>query len=75
MQVFTRSGRLTVLGVETGNPGLEAEIVPKTPGQFYDVVLRYAGGWQSGPVRTTVVVRTDDPKDPVLKVPFRTLVQ
>ena len=50
LQVFARSGGLKLLDVDTGNPGLKAEIQPKSPGQFYEVVLRYAGGWKSGPI-------------------------
>ena len=40
-----------------------------------EVSLRYAGGWKSGPVRGTIRVRTDDPKHPVVSVPFQATVQ
>ena len=58
LQVLTRRGHLKVLGVDTGTPALRTVVVPKTPGQFYDVVLRYAGGWKPGPVESTIRIRT-----------------
>jgi hypothetical protein len=75
MQVFNRGGPIRLLGVYTGNPGLRAEIVPKSPGHFYEVILRYAGGWKPGPVSSTIRVRTDDREFPVLTAPFRGSVQ
>ena len=75
MQVFTRTGHLKVLGIDTGNTGLLAEVQPKTAGQFYEVVLRYAGGWKSGPVEGKIRVRTDDQTAPVLVVPFHAMVR
>jgi hypothetical protein len=70
LQVFTRSGELRLLGVDTGDPGLQAEVTEKTPRRFYDVILRYAGGWRPGQVQGTIRVQTDDPQDPVLRVAF-----
>jgi hypothetical protein len=75
LQVFTRGGELRILSVNTGNPGLEAEIKPESAGHFYDVVLRYAGGWKSGPVAARIKIRTDDRSAPVLTVPFSATVQ
>lgn len=70
LQVFTRSGQLQLLGVETDNTGVKVTVDPKTPGKFYEVVLRYAGGWKPGPVSGNLRVRTDDPRDPVIPVQF-----
>jgi hypothetical protein len=75
LQVFSRAGPLRLLGVDTGNPGLRAQIVPRNPGHFYDVILRYAGGWKPGTVTGAIRVRTDDARDPVLTVRFRASVQ
>ena len=75
VQVFTRSGHLKVLGIDTENPGLRAELQPKTAGQFYDVVLRYTGGWKSGAVVGKIRIRTDDPTTPVLIAPFQATVR
>ena len=55
-QVFTRSGKLQLKGVETGDPALKGEIVTRTPGQFYEVVLRYAGGWTAGELKRSIRV-------------------
>ena len=75
LQVFARSGGLKLLGVETGSPSLKAEVTAKTPGQFYDVVLRYTGGAKKGSLETTIRVRTDDKRFPTVSVPFDTVVQ
>lgn len=77
LTVATRASHLTLLGIDTGNPGIRAEPVEKgtLPGHAYAFVLRYAGGWKAGPVETTLRVRTDDPNFPEVKVPFRALVR
>jgi hypothetical protein len=69
-QVFTRKGKLRIRGVETGDPAIEAEVISRTPDQFYEVVLRYRGGWHPGNVSRSIRVLTDDPGAPVLAVPF-----
>jgi hypothetical protein len=74
LQVFTRSGRLRLLGVETGDPALSADIKESTPGRYYDVTLRYTGGWKAGRVGGNLRLRTDDPRDPVMVVPFSGIV-
>lgn len=73
-QVFTRKGKLKLNGVETGDPALEAEIIPRTPDQFYEVALKYRGGWKDGSVSRTVRVKTDDPSAPILSIPFSVTV-
>jgi hypothetical protein len=75
VQVLSRGTPFRVLGVETGNAGLVAEVRPKTPGRVYDVVLKYAGGWKPGLVETTIRIRTSDPLTPVVKVPFTAQVR
>src|SRR5205085_795647 len=75
LQVFTRSGHLRLKRVETGDPAVRAEIVETARDQFYQVVLRYGGGWHPGSVNHTIRLVTDSPRDPVLTVPFRALVR
>lgn len=75
LQVFTRRGRLKLLSVNTGTPALRAERVEKTPGYFYEVSLRTTALWKSGVIASTIQVRTDDPKTPVVKVPFHATAQ
>jgi hypothetical protein len=75
MQVFTRNGHVRLLGIDNGNRGMAAEIRPKISGRFYDVVLRYAGGWKPGPIASTIRVRTDDRSFPVQAVPFCATVE
>lgn len=70
-QVSTRSGRLRVLAVEPGVPGLRAEIQERTPGSFYEVVLRTTESWKHVPAVGTLRVRLEDPTLPVLAIPIR----
>jgi hypothetical protein len=74
-QVFTRSGKLRVLSVDTGTPKLRAELSAPEGSVFTNVILRSAGAWTSGPMKATLTVRTDDPKFPEIKVPFQATVQ
>ncbi len=75
LQVLTRSGQLKVLGVETGTAKLRAEIQARTPGRLYNVIIRPAGPLPAGTLTTTLRIRTDDPKNPVLTVPFHATVR
>lgn len=70
LQVLTRSGQLQVLSVETGTAKLRAEIVTRTPGRLYNVILRPAAALPAGTLTTTLRIRTNDPKHPVITVPF-----
>jgi hypothetical protein len=75
LQVFTRTGKFRLLGVETGLPGLQATVNERAPDVQYEVALTYTGGWKPGTVTTAVRIRTDRPDQPVVTVPFRALVQ
>lgn len=74
MQVFTRRGPLKLLAVETGDPALAAEIRTRSPDQFHEVLLRYRGGWKKGTLRRPLLVRTDDPRDPEVRIPLEVTV-
>jgi hypothetical protein len=39
------------------------------------VTVIYAGGWDTGVRRQTLTVTTDDPKQPVIEIPVRAVVQ
>jgi Protein of unknown function (DUF1573) len=73
VRVFTRSGSLRLLGVETGTPRLRAEVQDRG-GSQYAVTLISTGGWPPGPAAAAIRIRTDNPLTPVLTVPFRTTV-
>lgn len=75
LQVFTRLGTLKLLSVDTGTPALRAERLRKAPGPFHVVSLRTTARWKSGNIRSTIRVRTDDPKSPVVTVPFQATAQ
>ena len=72
MQVLTRSGHIKVKKIDTGNPGIAAGVVERLKQQYFEVVLRYTGGWKPGPIESKITITTDDPKYPTLVVPFRT---
>jgi hypothetical protein len=74
LKVFTRSGQLRLLGVETGNPNLRVETRTERPGAEYLLILRSAGGWRKGPASAEVRIFTDDPRTPVISVPFEATV-
>lgn len=75
LQVFTRTGKFHVLGVDTGNDSLRAVVTERSPGAQYEVTLRYAGGWKPSTVTSTLRIRTDLAASPRIEVPFRALVQ
>jgi hypothetical protein len=76
LQVFTRSGEINVLGVDTGTPLLTAKVIPTTPNHMYSVSLRQAKEWKSGSrITSRIKVKTNDPKEPVLTVPFDVTVR
>lgn len=75
LQVFARTGELHLKSVETGSRLLRAKIEPRIPARVYDVVVTAAERLKPGPLETTLRIRTDDPKSPVLAVPFNATVQ
>ena len=57
------------------DPKVQAKLETTREGQEYHVRLSYAGGWEPGQVQNTLTVTTDDPKQPVLKVPVMAVIQ
>jgi hypothetical protein len=57
------------------DPKLQARLETVRGGQEYRVFVRYGGGWDAGQVRKTLTVATDDPAQPVIKVPVLATVQ
>lgn len=77
VQVFTRSGGLKVKSAKSVSPLLTTEVKPMAGGSATELILRVAptGAWNSGPFETEIVIATDDPKHPSLKLPFVATVQ
>jgi hypothetical protein len=75
VQVFSRTGSLRLKGVETGSRLLRATVETHSPSHAYEVRLSATGRLKSGPLQTTLRIRTDDPSVPVLSVPFSATVQ
>jgi hypothetical protein len=65
-----------VLRAESSDPALHAQVMqPGQSANFGEVVVRYAGGWQPGRVRGTIVLATSDPLRPRVEVPFEAEVE
>lgn len=75
LNVLTRTGELQVSGVETGTPQLRAEVKTTSPGHFYLVTVYAGEKLKPGPIKTTLRVKTNNPKFPVVQVPFESIVQ
>ena len=75
ISILTRHGTLRVFGVETGTPQLRPELRTTSKNHFYEVKLYAGEKLKPGPLKTTIKVKTDDPKYPLLSIPFESVVQ
>jgi len=75
VQVFTRSGKMHVLGVDSTDRAVKSELIERAAGRSYDVVLRYIGGWKPGRLTGAVRIRTDDPANSVFPLLYRVVVK
>lgn len=75
LRVFNRSGAIRVLSVETGTPRLKAEVEPTATNRSHRVIVRASGRLSPGTLATTLRIRTDDARFPVVSVPFHATVQ
>jgi hypothetical protein len=67
-----RPFRITSTTVD--DPKLEAEVRTLREGAEYRVVVTYTGGWAGGAVKKMLIVTTDDPKQPELKIPIHAVL-
>jgi len=74
LRVFTRSGALHIVSVDTGTPLVRAAIEQQIPDREYRVTLRRSGAWPPGDVRASIRIRTDDAATPDVTVRFASLV-
>jgi hypothetical protein len=70
VKVFTRSGRLQLLGAAVDHPNLRAEITPREAGRSYEVIVRIVTPLPRGSVSTAVRITSDDPNFPNVEVPL-----
>ncbi|MCS7190046.1 MAG: DUF1573 domain-containing protein, partial [Fimbriimonadales bacterium] len=53
---------------EVDDPNLEVRHEATPDGKQHRFILRYKGGWQTGTVRKNLIIETDDPQQPTLRV-------
>ncbi|HZP45994.1 MAG TPA: DUF1573 domain-containing protein [Candidatus Binataceae bacterium] len=73
---LTNSGPrpIKVVGVSTNNLGVSARVDPITPGREYKLTLQLEPNSPDGTLRGAVAIKTDDPSQPTLQVPFYGIV-
>jgi hypothetical protein len=64
-----------IKAISVDDPKLAAKLETVREGEEYRITVTYAGGWETGLVRKTLTVTTDDPKQPVFRIPIQALIQ
>jgi uncharacterized protein DUF1573 len=69
---LTNSGEqaINVLGVESNNQSVTAALEPIKPGKEYKITLQLRPNTPDGTLRGMLTIRTDDPRQNSLQVPF-----
>ena len=57
------------------SPFLSVELQPAKEDWEYRLTVKFDGRAAPGPLKATVTVRTNDPEQPVIKVPFQAMVR
>lgn len=65
---------IKVLGVESTNHSVEARVDPVTPGKEYKVTLALRPNTPDGQIRGALTIKTDDPQQATLSVPYYGIV-
>ena len=65
---------INVLGATTNNVKVTAAVEPITPGREYKLTLELTANSPDGTLRGMVEIKTDDPGQPVVQVPFYGIV-
>jgi len=73
--ISRRSGSFHVKEMTVDDPMLQAKLETIHEGSEYRVKLAYSGGWGSGRVQKLLTVMTDDPQQPVIRIPVQAVVQ
>ncbi len=75
LRLTNQSNRaIDVLGVESTNHSVTAEVAPVTLGREYKVTVALRPNSPDGQVRGTLTIRTNDPEQATLTVPFYGIV-
>lgn len=69
---LTNTGKraVKVLGVESTNQSVQAQVEPVTPGKEYKVTLALRPNTPDGQIRGALTIKTDDPEQTTLTVPY-----
>lgn len=73
--ISRQAGRFHVTGVTSDDPKLQGKLESIREGAEYRLTVTYSGNWEPGPARKTLTVTTDDPEQPVLKIPIQAVIQ
>jgi Protein of unknown function (DUF1573) len=63
-----------VIGVSSNNQKVTAMVEPVTPGKEFKITLQLAPNSPDGTLRGVVAIKTDDPAQPLVQVPFYGIV-
>ena len=63
-----------LLGVTSNNPKVNATVEPLKPGREYKLTLALTANSPDGTLRGVIEIKTDDPGQPVVQVPFYGIV-
>jgi len=70
-----RSSPFRVTSVSVDDSKLSARLETVREGSEYRIVVTYAGGWNTGLMKSMLKVATDDKAQPLLEVPVQAVVQ
>lgn len=73
---LTNSGgrKVNVLGLSSTNQAVTAAVDPITPGKEYRITLQLRPNTPDGALRGSIAIKTDDPEQQTLQVPFYGIV-
>ena len=75
LTITRRAGPFHVRSVAVDDPKVTAKLETVHDGAEYRVLVTYAGGWDAGVKRRTLIVTTDDPQQPTITVPVQAIMQ
>jgi hypothetical protein len=74
LMVTKHGGHFKIKQVASDDPLIHVQVEPVEAGTKYRLVVTYAGGWKTGLVRQTLTVKTDDRRQPELKIPVQAVI-
>jgi Protein of unknown function (DUF1573) len=72
--VTKHGGHFKIKQVQSDDPLIQIKVEPIEAGTKYRLLVSYAGGWKTGLVRQTLTVKTDDRRQPELKIPVQAVI-